>query len=267
MAESLDRQMRIFVDDLQIKNKSGIIIDDISNLNTGRRWELSEKIKNSLVNALEKRFIIIDRSQEMLLNREREKSVSGYIVPKADYILIGTYEVKMDKVLIRLRILVVKTSELVTSYDIQVDRESVEMYMKDYSEGELDSIIDRQNKEIKELLEKRKKENKKILKFQQIRQQKEAIFRIKKGYSMPFKERTGKLFWIGIVTAGYGFMSFSAANKIDSEGKEGAGVGRLIGAISYLASGWAFYTYFSDDGSIVMSTSPQNITLSFTKKF
>lgn len=260
----LDREMRIFVSDLQIRYRSGIIVEDVINLNTGRKWELSGKIKNSLVDAIKRRFIVIDPSID--LKKEREKSLSGYSVIKADYVLIGKYEVKKNIVRISLKLLRVDTSEVVVSRHIDIYRSSIEMYLTDYSEEELDMIIDKNNESIKDLLDKHEEKSKRLLKLQRIKQQRKSISRIRDGDYDPFSNQNYKLLWFAGAGVFYGSTSFTAARRAEADGKKGADFVRLLGILSYAGASWCVYTYFNDQ-DISVQTSMSKIYVSITRKF
>ena len=260
----LDREMRIFVSDLQIRYRSGIIVEDIINLNTGRKWELSDKIKNSLVDAIKRRFVVIDPSID--LKKEREKSLSGYSVIKADYVLIGKYEVKKNIVRISLKLLLVDTSEIVVYKRIDIYRSSIEMYLTDYSEEELNRIIDKNNESIKDLLDKHEEKSKRLLKLQRIKQQRKSISRIRDGDYDPFSNQNYKLLWFAGAGVFYGATSFSAAKRAEADGKKGADFIRVLGALSYAGASWCVYKYFNDQ-DISLHASMSKIYVSVSKKF
>ena len=265
----LDKEMSAFVENIQVKNNSSIIVKDIYDISTGRKWKLSEKIRGSLMKALRKKFAVIDRAEQETLDKERKESISGYSVSTSGYFLDGKYEVKKDIVRILFNILSVNNSEIIVSEEIIISRKSIEPYLKDYSENELDRIINAQGNEIKALLKQKKEAVERALKFQRIKHQRESIARIKSGEIKPFNSRLSqKKLWIGITTLIYGYISFSAADSIEKDGKSSV-FPRLIGAASLVGSGWCFYSYYQDNGFASLRFIPSKNKMSFqiAKKF
>ncbi len=264
----LDREMNAFVENVQVKNTPSIIVKDIYDISTGRKWKLSEKIKSSLVNALRKKFTVIDRAEQESLDKERKKSISGYSISTSGYFLDGKYEVREDIVRILFNILSINNSEIIVSEEIIISRASIEPYLKDYSENELDRIIDSHNDEIKALLRQKKEADERALKYQRIKHQRESIARIKIGESRPFNSRLSqKKLWIGITTLIYGYISFSAADSLEKDGKNSL-FPKIIGAASLYTSGWCFYSYYQDTGFAVrFSPSSNKVSLQIAKKF
>lgn len=284
LAESMSKEIEGFVNDLQIKPKSVVVIGEITHLHTGKKWELSQKIKNILVHALGKRFSVMDRSLEKSLKQEREKSISGYSILATDYHLTGTYEIKKEVVQIELKILSVDTSELVASKTIIVDRSLIEIYLRDYSEQELDLIIDKQNREIRSLLKIQEEQREKVRKLQEIRDQKEKMSMINRGEYVEEVERPkreykfpkgGKrILAIGGVAGIYGAINHAAASSLRLKNKEGAAsIGENIGNLLYLISavcfGYVGYKYYSSgsEQKMYISASPNKITFFISKRF
>lgn len=265
----LDKEMNAFVENVQVKNTPSIIVKDIYDISTGRKWKLSEKIRGSLLKALRKKFVVIDRAEQEALDKERKESVSGYSITTSGYFLDGKYEVKKDIVRILLNILSVNNSEIVVSEEIIVSRISIEPYLKDYSENELDRIIDMQGNEIKALLKQKNEAVERALKYQRIKYQRESIARIKRGEIRPFNSRLSqKKLLIGIGALVYGYISFSAADSLESEGKSSL-FPRLIGVASLVGSGWGFYSYYQDNGFASLRFIPleNKVSLQIAKKF
>lgn len=265
----LDKEMNAFVENVQVKNNPSIIVKDIYDISTGRKWKLSEKIRGSLVKALKKKFAVIDRAEQAALDKEKEASISGYSVSTSGYFLDGKYEVKEDIVRILINILSVNNSEIIVSEEIIISRKPIEPYLKDYSENELDRIIGAQGNEIKALLKQKKDAVERSLKFQRIKHQRESIARIKTGEVRPFNSRLSqKKLWIGIALAWYGSVSFSAADLIEKDGKSST-FPRLIGVASLVGSGWCFYSHYQDNGfaSIRFNSSRNKVSFQIAKKF
>ncbi len=266
LAESLDNEMKIFVSDLRIKHKSKIMVEEIIHSHTGKKWELSGKIKNTLISALKEQFIVLDKSQEKALQKEREKSISGYSILSAKYILTGSYEIEKEIVKINLKITLIDTSELVASKTIVVDRVSVEMYLKDYSEQELEFIIDKQNSEIRSLLRKQDEKRKRAIKYQQIKQRKDITARLKKGKEVPYSDYNYKLLWLSGGGIFYGLSSFSAANKTENDDKKDTNTIRTLGVLSFIGAAWCIYFYINNKYAS-LQISPSEISILITKKF
>ena len=265
----LDREMNTFVENIQVKDMPSIVVKDVYDISTGRKWELSEKIKDSLVRALKMKFVVIDRSEQKELDKEKKGSISGYSVSTSRYFLDGKYEVRRDIVRILLNILSVNNSEIVVAGEVVISRVPIEPYLKDYSENELDRVIDMQGKEIRALLNQKRKATEKALKYQRIKYQRESIARIKRGVSMPFNSRLSqKKLWVAISTLVYGYISLTAADSLDSEGKSSS-FPKLIGLASLSASGWCFYSYYQDNGFAGLRFTPSNnkVSLQIAKKF
>ncbi len=280
----LDKKINLFVSEIKIDYRSVMTVDDIINLNTGKSLELSEKIKNSLITALKNRFIILDRSQEKILQKEREKSISGYSDINARYVLIGNYEIEKEVIQIRLKVLKIDTSELIISKIISIPRSSVKMYLVDYSEEELDLIIKRQEKEVAELFEKQRDEKEKEEKLQQIREQKGKIERIRQGEYVEEKPKkeyklpTGGyiVLYTGVVSGIFGAMYHSVGNDLRKKDKNAAaGTAEMLGNIFYLFSATCFsaviyrvLTIDEDEYTTMQITPSSNkLTFALSKKF
>jgi len=279
-AGELDQKINSFVDDLKIRKKSGMIVKETVNSNTGDILDYSKKVKNILENSLSRRYTILEPNDEKL-KEEQEKSVSGYAIKFSDYIVLSSYEVKEEHVYIEIKILSVHNSALVTSEIISVSRESAEPYMKDYTDRELSIIIYQQKRQIKELLNKQREEKERASALLRIREQREKIEMINNGdYEEEIPEpeidrvfpKNGKAILFGGLLAGFYGSTFHAIANDPDKKESSRGGAKTLGNILYVTAAWCAgsvaYKYYTSNKEIVyIIPSANRITIAMSKKF
>ena len=276
-SETLESGIHNFLNDRMFDKKCSVTTGDIIHVETGKKWQLSKKIKSEIVNQLNKKpkISVIKNLEE--IKEESKDSISGVRIIEAEYIITGTYEIDEREVKISLSFSLNKDGKLLRFIQFIVLKSSVEMYLKDYSDRELNYIISRQNDEISNLLAKQKTEREKLLQLQQVKQQKNVITRLKKGEEFPFKVKddyTYSLLMGGIISALYARSWYLTSDNLEKKNKEtSASTSRYIGSIFYFGAAICFgyfgHEYFSENDyfNLKLASSNKNITLALSKRF
>ena len=269
-SETLESGVNNFLNDRMFDEESNVTVGNIIHVETGKKWQLSKKIRSEIVNQL-------NNKPKISVIKSFEEIEEGTRIIEAEYIIIGTYEIDEKEVKISLSYSVNKNGELLRFIQFVILKSSVEMYLKDYSDRELHYIISRQNNKISDLLAKQQREKERLLQLQQIRQQNDVIERLEEGEEFPFKEKRTHSFGLatyGVLSALYGFSWHSTANGLEEKGKtKTASTGRFLGNIFYTGAsicfGYAIYNHYNRKNyiSFKLSATNKNFKIAMSKRF